>query len=268
MSDTNQLEVNIPKQKKKKGPKKEEFDIKNYLDVYEFPVTLPGSKETITIKPITTGQLKKVLVYEDENDPYVIEEALDQLITDCVVDEDFDIDDLYLQDRFFLLLQIRNKTKGSSYSFTYKCDKCKNEHLKTVDLDKLVIKNRKESDNKIKISSKMSVELDFPTRGEQKDVYSFVKEETGISDYKRLAELSSYTFATAIKKFITNNKVIEDPSLEDRIYIVENLPEFIFDDVKKWFVDNEFGVDFKINLECPSCKNKREVEIPVENFFV
>ena len=98
------------------------IDFRNYLNVYEFNTTLPGSGEEVTFRPITTGQLKKLLIYENETDPMVIEGALDDLISSCIVNEDFNINDLYLQDRFFLLVEIRKKSKGENYSFQYNCE--------------------------------------------------------------------------------------------------------------------------------------------------
>ena len=86
-------------------------DFKKYLNVYEFETTLPGSGVTIKFKPITTGQMKKLLVYENETDPSMVEEAMDELINSSVSTEGFDVKDVWLQDRFFLLVEIRRKTK-------------------------------------------------------------------------------------------------------------------------------------------------------------
>lgn len=247
---------------------KPEMDIASLLDVYEFPVELPGSHEIVTIKPMTTGQLKKVLVYEDEHDPEKIECVLDELVQDCIVDEDFNIDNLYLQDRFFLFLEVRNKTKGESYTFNYKCPKCKNEYVKTLDLSKLEITKKKSDVGEIEVSKNLKVVVDFPKRGEQKQALEYLKSiSEDATDNAKLAELSTYTFATAIQKFITPSGVNDEPSLEDRIYLIDNVPRFIFERFTKWFEENNFGVDFRFKLNCTPCEYEKEVEIPLENFF-
>jgi hypothetical protein len=82
-------------------------DFKKYLNVYEFETTLPGSGEVIKYKPITTGQLKKLLIYEDDDDPSIIEEALDDLITSSVISEGFDVTDLKVH-IIILILLVRN----------------------------------------------------------------------------------------------------------------------------------------------------------------
>ena len=47
--------------------------------MYEFDCTLPGTGQEIKFRPITTGQMKKLLVYEDSTSIQQVEEALDKL---------------------------------------------------------------------------------------------------------------------------------------------------------------------------------------------
>lgn len=109
--------------------------------MYEFESVLPGSGKTIKYKPITTGQIKKLLLYEATDERDTIEEALDGLITECVVTPDFNVGDMYLQDRFFLLVDLRRATKGSKYQFQTNCQKCKSQNMHNVDLGSLSIKH-------------------------------------------------------------------------------------------------------------------------------
>jgi len=131
-----------------------------YLNIYEFETTLPGSGETIRFQPLTTGQLKKLLVYENETDIMIQEDALDNLICSCVTSENFDIDNLYLQDRFFLLMEIRKKTKGEKYDFTYKCPKCESQILNSLNLDDLkVTKIPEDIDNSLALTDHIGISL-------------------------------------------------------------------------------------------------------------
>ena len=40
------------------------MSFKNYLNVYEFDTVLPGTGAKLKIKPITTGIMKELLLYE------------------------------------------------------------------------------------------------------------------------------------------------------------------------------------------------------------
>lgn len=114
---------------------------KNYLNTYVFETELPGSGKTIAFRPITTGQIKKLLLYETSNDSDSIEDALDELINECVVKpEGFDISKLYLQDRFFLLVEMRKATRGNLFNFQTQCSSCGSQTQQVLKLSDLPIK--------------------------------------------------------------------------------------------------------------------------------
>ncbi|HRR48413.1 MAG TPA: hypothetical protein P5293_00335 [Bacteroidales bacterium] len=118
--------------------------------MYEFETVLPGSGKTVKFKPISTGQIKKLLMYENAEDQAVIETALDDVLAGCVLGEDFKIDDLYLQDRFYLLLEIRKATKGNTYQFQTVCPSCGSQSLQTVNLSEMPVKVLELNKKKVK----------------------------------------------------------------------------------------------------------------------
>lgn len=126
-------------------------NFKRYLNVYEWETQLPGTGAVIKYKPITTGQIKKLLMFTDSDDDSAIETALDTLIQECVVTEGFDIHKLYLPDRFFILVEIRNATKGNRYSIPTTCLKCGSQTIQNVDLSKLPVSKLKTNSNKLEI---------------------------------------------------------------------------------------------------------------------
>ena len=243
-------------------------DIRGLLDSYEFPCTLPGSGRTLLIKPITTGQMKKILVYEDETDPHVIEQALDKLISGCVVSDNFDIDDLYLQDRFYLLLEIRKVSKGSSYNFGFKCPKCKFENIRNFSLDDLTNRPMGDSDGMIKINDKMKFKVDFPTRKDQKDAFEKYPVNKKMSDKEREVEIITATFSNCIKEIHTKDGIVSDVPIDDKMYVLDNIPSDVFDSFKQWFVDNGFGIEFKIPVTCGGCDFEKTMDIPLSDFFI
>jgi hypothetical protein len=243
-------------------------DIKGLLDTYEFPVTLPGSGQELLIKPITTGQMKKVLAYEDENDPFIVEEALDRLISDCVLTPEFDVKNIYLQDRFSLLLEIRKVTKGDSYQFNWHCPKCKVENVANILVSELPVKPfNHESDNVIKINDKLQFEVDFPTRYDQIDSIQRFKPKP-LNYRERQVEVKTGTYANSIKKVHTPEGIMENIGFDDKVYILDNISSDVFENFTKWFEDNDFGTEFEEQIQCLSCGNTEKVDIPLTDFFV
>lgn len=242
-------------------------DIRGLLDTYEFPCKLPGSEKELLIRPITTGQMKKVVSYENENDPFIIEEVLDKLITSCVVDEDFDVNQLYLQDRFALLLEIRKVTKGDNYQFNYDCRECGVENIQNVMISELPVKPLNFDNNIIKINDKLKFEVDFPTRGDQKDSVLRIKNQK-MTYNERQVEVQTGTLANAVRKVHTSEGIIDNISFEDKMYILDNIPSDVFKKFSDWFVEHEFGIEFKSNCKCVSCGNDDMIEISLSDFFV
>jgi len=243
------------------------MSFKEFLNVYEFQIVLPGSGEILKIKPITTGELKKLLIYENEEDDRKIEKALDELISSSVKDKDFNIEDLYLQDRFFLLVEIRKKTKGSSYKFTYECNKCKSQTLQNINLDSLKLKELKGSIPKnVKLTDNISVDLKHITRKEQIDAFENINDK-GMTPLQRSTEIALYTYAAGIESIITPNGKEENVKIEDKKFLLENISTGSYDHIKNWHDDNNFGLDFTFNIKCNNCNNEEKIDIPLTNFF-
>jgi len=248
-----------------KEVKKLEF--KNYLNVYEFETTLPGNGEVVKFRPITTGQLKRLLVYENETNPMMIEQVLDELISSCITSEGFDINKLYLQDRFYLLVEIRRKSKGDNYQFEYKCPDCNSQSIQIIKLSELNVKKLQENiDSIVKIDDNLSVKLSQIVRGGQKEAFKSIKDNT-LSNTQRITEMALFTHAASIKSIIIPEGEITDASLKDRKYLLENIPTNAYSKIRDWFDVNDFGMDFTYTVKCNNCIHKKKVDVPVENFF-
>jgi hypothetical protein len=244
------------------------LDFKQYLNAYEFETELPGSGETVKFRPVTTGQLKRMLVYEGSEDPSVIEGALDELISSSIVTPGFNINNLYLQDRFYLLVKIRSKTKGEMYKFAYKCRECESQTPQAVNLDMLPVKKLEEvSDDIVKLTDSLSVRLSHVTRGDQNKAYEIIGKMKNLSENQRFTEMALFTHAIAIKSIIVPEGEITDSSIKDRKYLLENIPTDSYGKIREWFDNNDFGLDFTYKVKCSSCNNEEEVSIPMENFF-
>jgi hypothetical protein len=115
-------------------------NFRNYINTFVFDTVLPGSGLEVHFKPVTTGQIKRLLLYETSEDPLSIEQALDDLIEECVIKpENFNIKDLYIQDRFFLLVEIRKATRGATYNFQTVCTSCGSQTQQAINLTNLPV---------------------------------------------------------------------------------------------------------------------------------
>jgi hypothetical protein len=247
------------------------LDLEKVLCSYEFNDVLPGSGKKIKLKPITTAQMKKLLSYSGGAEE--AETSLDDLITSCVVDPTFDIKDLYLEDRFYLLVALRKKTKGALYSFTYTCrnPKCGAESLQNMDINKMEVKKLGKLDSMVKLDSNFSVQLKYITRGIQVQAQEIVNnlEKIGppLEGVRKEAEVATLMHALCIEKiFLPGNKEVQ-PSLDEAIEFLNTIPMGLYEKIRDWFNTITFSIDFKFNVICDVCKQTEKIEVPLESFL-
>ncbi len=237
------------------------------LNRYNHKFTLLSDGTTISFKPITTGQMKNLLVYEDNEDIYLMEQILDDLITGCVISDDFVVDDLYLQDRFMLLIEIRKKTKGSVYNTQMKCPKCGTITPQHIDLDKLEIAPFYSGvDKRISINDDFLIHVDYMTRGMQKEAIEIIKSK-GFEGKRAMVEMINIMHALALQKFETSMGVLENQTVSDRVELLDDLDPDSYEKITKWFEDNDYGIIFESEMMCVSCDHKEVVKIPLSDFF-
>lgn len=130
-------------------------NFRNYINSFVFDTELPGSGVSVSFRPVTTGQIKKLLLYETSEDPLSIESALDDMITECVVKpENFDIRKQFIQDRFYLLVEIRKATRGATYNFQTICTSCASQTQQAVNLSDLTVTKLNKAPTKVVIEEK------------------------------------------------------------------------------------------------------------------
>jgi predicted Zn-ribbon and HTH transcriptional regulator len=242
---------------------------KNHLNVYDFECELPGSGEKVKFKPITTAQIKRMLVFESETNPVIIEQVFDDLISSCVITEGFDIKTLEIQDRYYLLIQIRKNSKGSKYEFSFKCPECKSDNLSFIDFDSFKLNKKKEEiDHKIKISDSVTLLVDHIKRGDQMEAFSKIGKKLKPNEIQ--AEMAFKSLALSISGIETPDGVETELSFDDKEYIINQMSLNVFEDIRDWFKKNDYGLDMTYKIKCQHCNFESENDEKFEissNFF-
>lgn len=241
------------------------FNFQQHLNVYEKIVELPSNGEQVKIKPITTNQMKKLLVYENENDPIFGEVILDEILGFSVIDKN--VKELILQDRYYLFIEVRKLTKGSKHSYNHTCEKCKSPIINTLDLNNLKVQKPKKNINKEVdvLNGSLTLSLDFPTRAKQEEGYAQIDSKLSVSE--KQVEMIIANLAQSIVSIKSPSGLDEDIPVKDKMDFVGNLPGVDYDILKTWFDKNDFGIDLTIKTKCPYCSTVNEHSLPMNNFF-
>jgi len=237
------------------------------VNVYEFTCELPGNKQEVKFKPVNTGLLKKLLTYENETNIIIQEQALDDLISSSVLSEDFNIDELYLEDRFYLLVELRKKGKGEVLEFSLTCPQCKSQTLNRIDLDKMPVKPLDEkADMVVNLRNDIKVHLRRLKRKDQKEIKPGMIPDN-LSDFQKQAEVQILYHACAIDKVETPDGIDDNLTIRDKQYLIENIPTDDYDKIKDAIEKLSFGIDLSYNIKCRKCNFEYQTLVPVENNF-
>jgi hypothetical protein len=88
-----------------------------------------------------------------------------------------------------------------------------------------------------------------------------------MSDTQKQAELVIVLQSAGINKIIQGDDVYDELTLADKKFFIEEMPTTVYEQVSKWYKDNDYGVDTTIKHTCISCEEPFEFEVPPDNFF-
>lgn len=214
-----------------------------------------GYDSKVTIRNLTGADEK--VIYSGAN-----ELAIDKMIKRCVVaPENFDVEKLCEQDKYFILVKIRVLTYGSDYKFMAKCPNCGKTCEMHCNLDELeVFKATKD------LESQLSIVLPVC-----KD-----KLKLRILDSKALAEVSQRVArfnADRGTEYILRCAAIidtindETKSLIEKQAYVEGLNSRDINYIWNMFGKIKFGVNMTFGMTCPSCGAVSEVPVKMGTEF-
>lgn len=192
--------------------------------------------------------------------------AINMIFERCIK-EKYNPADFLVQDRTFLLIFLRGISYTPNYEVEVKCPNCDKKFGHTVNLN-LPKEECPESFNPSSLEDKLpTTGLRFsyrlPVGGDEQRVQEYRDrrlrefEDNGLTD-----DSSLFRMASLIKNV---------EGLTDRSEIMQLLRKLPINDVayiRNCVNEPPFGIDTKIEMNCPGCLSEFEMELPLEaNFF-
>lgn len=207
-------------------------------------------------------------------------QALDEVYRRCVKfpDENFDPLDLLVGDRVFLLFALRGISHGNMYEYVVKCSECSQECHSEYNLNDLnnTIKSSKHSMEPVKVRMPYLSDLaarevwaemrfmrgrDLQVIGQKKRVVDRVL-GSNKKDRHVLIDQSIEEHLNLVVTSINGNK--------DRAKIAQVLQNLHARDsaaLRGFLRDDAPGLDTEIDIECPHCGCKMQMELPITDTF-
>lgn len=128
--------------------------------IYE--LVLPSTKETIKYRPFLVKEEKILLSAQVSGEPEDVVNSIRQVINNCLITEDVNIDSLTTFDLEYLFIKIRSKSVNNIINLTYKDLEDEKRYDVEIDLDMVEIKEDPNHSKNIKITNELGIIMKYP----------------------------------------------------------------------------------------------------------
>lgn len=230
-------------------------------------VILPSSGKIIKIRPFTVKEEKIILISLASEDSKEMENATKQVINNCIVFPEININELTLYDLEYLFLQLRARSVGETLTLDFlpiadsECPKCKKNRQVEVDLLSIEVKKPEGHVAKIRLNDKLGVVLREPSFELYKEVLKAKKSQ----DFDDIL----IVIAKCVDEIFTDTQ-----SFKRKDYKTEDFLGFLEGLTKKEFllVDEFFNtlprLRHTVHIDCPDCGSHQEYHMEGLNDFL
>jgi len=235
------------------------------IDVPVYQIDLPLSKKHINFRPFLVKEQKNLLMAMESSDSETIEQNIKQILTNCTISENIDIDSLPIIDIEYYFLQLRARSVGEIIENKYKCNNVVEDkecgNLMDVKLNIFDVKVDMKEDLKdvIQLTDKISVKLNYPK-------FSAIKRA---SKFENSADMAFDMIASSIEYVYDGEQFYyakeTDPG--EMIDFIESLNTEQFSKLEEFFA-NLPKMKQTINMKCKKCGFDHTIDVEgLESFF-
>lgn len=227
------------------------------IDVPTYDVTLPSTGKSIKIRPFLVKEEKLLLMAVESKDNENIIKTTKQIINNCIVFGDVDVDKLPFFDIDYLFIALRAKSIGENIEMSYTCNnvvdgnRCGGVFESTIDISNCVIEKLDSIDLNVKISNKITIKMKYPT-------YSIMKT---IMSNETVLEKKIRVICSCVDRIVNDDKVYttKDFSKEELKRFIEGLTQEQYKKLEE-FVDNLPTFYIASKSKCPKCQYEHNIK--------
>jgi hypothetical protein len=231
------------------------------IDVPIYELTLPSNGKVIKIRPYLVKEDMILLMAAESKEPKDILLATKQVVTNCVLEDKFDVDTLSMVDFDYIFVNLRARSVGQDLKVQLTCKnkfpfmqgetpievECNTDFEISYDLENVQVFRPEPSKNKrIMLSGSTGVEMKFPT-------FALLDRLAGIEDV--LERELQIIIACVDKVFDRDSVVSVDDSVStiaEMRHWIENLTTQQFQKIKE-FIENLPYLKLEFSGKCPHC---------------
>lgn len=236
------------------------------IDTPIYELDLPLSKKRIRFRPFLVKEQRNLLMALEAEDEESIEQNIKQVLHNCTLTEDVDIEKLPITDVEFYFLNLRARSVGEIAENKYKCNnvvndkECGNIMDVKVNLLDLSVEVPENISDTIKLTDTMVVKLRYPE-------FAIVKEAKDTAD---ISEFAIKMIASSIEYIHDGEQFYyaSESTQEELVQFVDSLNQQQFAKMEEFF-NNLPKLQKTVQFTCDKCQFAHVIEMEgLNNFFV
>jgi hypothetical protein len=235
------------------------------LDVPSYEIDLPVSKKKIKYRPFLVKEQRNLLMALESQDSNITQQAVRDILINCTINEDIDIDKLPIIDIEYYFINLRAKSVGEIVESRYRCNnivddkECGNIMEKNIDLTQIKVQVPEDIKPEIQLTPQISIKMKYPEFGVVKDSLKF--EDITEVTFNMIAESIEYIYDG--EQFYYGHEA--QPG--EMLGFVEGMNQEQFSKVEKFF-DNLPKLKEEVKITCGKCGFNHTIEVEgLESFF-
>ena len=235
------------------------------LEVPKYEIELPVSKKKIKYRPFLVKEQRNLLMAMESNEANSIQLAVKDILNNCTLTENIDIEKLPIIDVEYYFINLRAKSVGEVVESKYKCNnevegkECGNIMESEVNLLDIKVKQNEEISPEIQLDDKITIKLKYP-------------EFNIVEDSLKYDDINQVTFNMIAKsiEYIYDGQQFyygHEAQPDEMIAFVEGMNQQQFAKVENFF-NNLPKLKETIDITCKKCGFEHHIEVEgLESFF-
>ena len=194
-----------------------------------FEVVIPSINKSVLFRPFLVKEEKILLMAQQSNDEKDIIKAIKQVVNNCCIEENFDVEKMALFDLEYLFLKLRARSVNNIIEVVYKDSEDEKEYKFVINLDDVEVKMPKKIDKNIKINKKSGIIMKYPSA-------SLVDE---VKEFKNEIEILNFFILKCIQEIYDENDVYpaSEQTEKELQEFLDSLDVKTFDKIRE-FIEN------------------------------
>jgi hypothetical protein len=201
----------------------------------------------------------------ESNETSTVQQNIRDILTNCTLTENVDIDKLPIIDIEYYFVNLRSKSVGEVVEARYRCNnmvndvECNNVMETKINLQDIKVTQEKTISPEIQITPKLTVKLKYPEFGMVKDSLQY--DDINTITFNMIASSIEYIYDG--EQFYYGHETSPQEMLE----FVETLNAEQFKKIEEFF-ENLPKLKENVNITCSKCGYNHTIEVEgLENFF-